>query len=97
MTIAVAREDEWVSIAQAAEGLGVHPRTLRRYIKDGRLSVLRLSAQVVRIRPEEIAQFTEENIKIVTGTGVCYVPRVPEPSSVPTGTIRRSKVRPPRR
>lgn len=85
MTTAVARESTWVSIAQAAEQLGIHPRTLRRYIRDGRLNVLRLSPQVVRIRPEDLLEFRDENIKIETGTGTCYVPRAEEPQVGPTG------------
>jgi excisionase family DNA binding protein len=83
----MTRESSWVSIAQAAEQLGIHPRTLRRYIRDGRLSVLRLSAQVVRIRPEDIADFLESNIRIETGTGTCYVPRAEEPQTGPTGSL----------
>lgn len=85
MTTTATREDAWLSIAQAAEQLGVHPRTLRRYIRDGRLTVLRLSPQVVRIRPEDILQFRDDNIKINTGTGTCYVPRAEEPRRGPTG------------
>lgn len=64
-----------MSIAQAAEQLGIHPRTLRRYIRQGRLTVVRLSPQVVRIKPEDLFQFREENIKVTTGTGTCYVPQ----------------------
>lgn len=75
MTITATPEDTWVSIADAAEQLGVHARTLRRYIKDGKLSVLRLSPQVVRIKPEELERFLDSNIRITTGTGICYVPR----------------------
>lgn len=75
MTTTATREDEWVSIGQAAEQLGVHPRTLRRYIRDQKLTVLRLSPQVVRIRPEDLDKFLDENIRIETGTGTCYVPR----------------------
>lgn len=78
MTTAEAREDSWVSIAQAAEQLGIHPRTLRRYIRQGRLTVLRLTPQVVRIKPEDLFAFREENIKVTTGTGTCYVPHPPE-------------------
>jgi excisionase family DNA binding protein len=87
MSIAATREDTWVSIAQAAEQLGVHPRTLRRYIRDDRLTVLRLSPQVVRIRPEDILRFRDENIKIQTGTGTCYVPRAQSPRRGPTGAL----------
>lgn len=87
MTTAVTRESSWVSIAQAAEQLGIHPRTLRRYIRDGRLTVMRLSAQVVRIRPEDLTAFRDDNIRIETGTGTCYVPRVEEPRSGLTGAV----------
>lgn len=93
MTTAVAPESSWVSIAQAAEQLGIHPRTLRRYIRDGRLTVMRLSAQVVRIRPDDIEDFLDDNIKIETGTGTCYVPRVSEASSGPTGAVPQKQVR----
>lgn len=77
MTTTAIREETWVSIAEAAEQLGVHPRTLRRYIRDGKLTVLRLSPQVVRIRPEDIATFLKGNIRVTTGTGTCYVPDNP--------------------
>lgn len=64
----------WLSINDAAEQLGVHPRTLRRYIRDGKLTALRLSAQIVRIRNDDIDDFLRKNLKVVTGTGTCYVP-----------------------
>lgn len=85
MTTSATREDTWVSIAQAAEQLGVHPRTLRRYIRDERLMVLRLSPQVVRIRPEDIERFVAENMKVETGTGTCYVVRPVDQRRHPTG------------
>lgn len=75
-------EDTWLSIQQAADQLGVHPRTLRRYIRDGKLSVLRLSPQVVRIRTEDIGAFLKENIKVTTGTGTCYVPTPKEQKKI---------------
>ena len=74
-----------MSIAAAAEQLGVHPRTLRRYIRDERLPVLRLSAQVVRIEPEDIERFLADNIRVTTGTGTCYVPRMAGLGQHPTG------------
>lgn len=84
----VAPEDSWVSIAEAAAQLAVHPRTLRRYIKEGRLPVLRLSPQIVRIRPEDISRFRAEHIKLKTGTGTSYVVRErPALTSIPTGAV----------
>lgn len=70
----MANDETWLSISEAAEQLQVHPRTLRRYIRDGKLNVLRLSPQVVRIRAEDIEAFLTDNIKVTTGTGTCYVP-----------------------
>lgn len=61
---------------------------------------MRLSAQVVRITPEALLEFRDENIKIETGTGTCYVPRAEETSGVPTGslpTTRRARPERPHR
>jgi excisionase family DNA binding protein len=74
-TTAVAPEDTWMSIPDAAEKLGVHSRTLRRYIADGRLIALRLSSQIVRITEKDLNEFLKENVLVATGTGNCYVPR----------------------
>lgn len=82
-----APEETWLSIADAADKLGVHPRTLRRYIGDGKLTAHRLSSQIVRIRPEDLDAFLADNIKMVTGTGTCYVPRVVSPKK------RKARVR----
>lgn len=56
------REEMWVSITEAAKQLGVNPRTVRRYIRDGRLPVSRLSTQVVRIRLADIDRFLNANV-----------------------------------
>lgn len=76
--MSTAETDKWMPIAKAAGLLGVHPRTLRRYIRDNRIPVYRLSSQVVLIRPEDIETFNDLNIRVVTGTGTCYVPRPPD-------------------
>lgn len=55
-------EDRWLSIAEAAAVIGVHPRTLRRYIKDGKLRVSRVSSQVVRISRNDIDDFLRANV-----------------------------------
>lgn len=75
MSKTAAPEETWLSIAEAAEKLGVHPRTLRRYIGDGKLEAQRLSSQIVRILDADLNEFLEENVKVTTGTGTCYVPR----------------------
>lgn len=71
----VAPESTWRSIKETADLLGVHPRTLRRYIREGKLDVMRLSAQIVRITTEAIDAFQDAHVKVETGTGTAYVPR----------------------
>lgn len=71
----------WLSINDAAQHLGVHPRTLRRYIRDGKLNAMRLSHQIVRIRPTDMDTFLKQNVKVLTGTGTCYVPMPERPAS----------------
>ena len=85
----VTQQDAWVSIAAAAEKLGIHPRTLRRYIRQGRVEVMRLSPQVVRITPEELVRFQDESLKIDTGTGTCYVPKPPSQADEPAASTAR--------
>jgi excisionase family DNA binding protein len=74
----MATDETGLPIAVAAETLGIHPRTLRRYIGDGRIHAVRYTTQVVRILQSEIDAFLEHNIRIDTGTGTCYVPRPAE-------------------
>lgn len=82
----MAAEETGLPIAAAAEMLGIHPRTLRRYISDGRLRAIRYTTQVVRIQRDEIEAFLEGNIRVETGTGTCYVPRQPD---APAPTTKR--------
>jgi excisionase family DNA binding protein len=44
----------WLTIAQAAEHIGVAPSTVRAMVKDGRLTAHRLGPRVVRLSSEEI-------------------------------------------
>ena len=94
MDAAVTDTDTWMPIAKAAARLGVHPRTLRRYIRDGRIPVYRLSSQVVLIRPEDLDIFTDANISVTTGTGTCYVPR-PDAQRHPTRVRKLPTAAPP--
>lgn len=55
---------DWLSIAEAADVIGVNPRTVRRYIKDGKLPVSRVSTQVVRIRRADIDTFLESMMAV---------------------------------
>lgn len=62
MERAVDRENEWLSIQEAAEELGVNPRTVRRYIRLERLPVSRISNKVVRIRLADLDRLMEANV-----------------------------------
>lgn len=62
MEITTDRENKWLSIQEAAEELGVNPRTVRRYIRLGRLDVSRISNKVVRIRLADIDRFMETGV-----------------------------------
>jgi excisionase family DNA binding protein len=44
----------YVSIADAADYLGVTTRTIRQMISDGRLRGYRSGSRLVRLRPDEI-------------------------------------------
>lgn len=82
MDSTATREEIWVSIAEAANQLGVHPRTVRRYIRDSKLPVSRISTQVVRIRLADIDRFLNDNVA------------KPKPRGVPVGKTKLHAVRP---
>lgn len=42
------------TIAEAAERIGVHPKTLRRRIAEGKLPAYRLGHQIVRLNPADV-------------------------------------------
>lgn len=63
MKYTVDRENKWLSIQEAADELGVHPRTVRRYIRLERLPVSRISNKVVRIRLADLDRLMEANVK----------------------------------
>ncbi len=50
-----------VSIAQAAEELSVCPKTVRRYIAQGRLEAVRIGTRTIRIRANSIDQLASSN------------------------------------
>lgn len=78
MSTAVASEDTGLTITDAAKRLSIHPRTLRRYIREGRLAVTRYTSQIVRVPTDELDRFLADNICIPTGTGIAYVQRPEE-------------------
>lgn len=45
---------QYETIAEAAARLGIHPKTLRRRIAEGRLPAYRLGHQIVRLDPAEV-------------------------------------------
>ena len=49
--------DELLSVEQVAERLGLHVRTVRNYVRDGRLKAVRIGKQY-RITAEDLAAFT---------------------------------------
>lgn len=63
-----------LTIEEAAAVLGVNPRTLRRYIRDGRVPAYAFSSQVVRLELGDLEKFMAESLRVETGTGTCYVP-----------------------
>jgi excisionase family DNA binding protein len=50
-------EQRWHSVEQVAEQLGLHVRTVRGYIRDGRLPAVRIGKQY-RIAPADLDAFT---------------------------------------
>lgn len=50
------------TIAQAAEFLNVHPRTVRRYIQQGRLRAVRIGPRLLRVDRQSL-------IKLANPTG----------------------------
>ena len=48
---------DWLSVEEVAERLGLHVRTVRGYIRDGRLKAVRIGKQY-RIAPADLDAFT---------------------------------------
>lgn len=57
------------SVEQVAERLGLHVRTVRNYIRDGRLKAVRIGKQY-RIAPEDVAALTGGAIAPLVGDDV---------------------------
>ena len=45
-----------VTIKTAAELINVHPNTIRNYIRDGRLSFVRVGPKLIRIRLDDLME-----------------------------------------
>jgi excisionase family DNA binding protein len=55
-------EDELLTVNQVAERLKLHPETIRRWIREGRLHAIKLVGRDragFRIRESEVARLTE--------------------------------------
>ncbi len=71
------RENTWLSIQEAADALGVNPRTIRRYIRSGRLNPSRLSNKVVRIRLADLDRLLEGGVGAKPAAKSAPVPAKP--------------------
>jgi excisionase family DNA binding protein len=56
-------EIDLIPLKKVREILGVTRMTLYRYVKDGKLSVVRLSQRKVCVRREELERFVRESEK----------------------------------
>lgn len=50
-----------LTIPQAAELLGVHPNSIRNWIKDGLIKTTRLGHKLIRIDQNELKRFVGES------------------------------------
>ncbi len=57
---------EWLNTNETAKRLGITPRTLYRFIDDGRIPAYRFG-RVIRLKESEVADFIERS-RIVPGT-----------------------------
>ncbi len=57
---------EWLNTKESARRLGITPRTLYRFIDDGKIPAYRLG-RVIRLKESEVADFIERS-RIVPGT-----------------------------
>ena len=57
---------EWLNTNETAKRLGITPRTLYRFIDDGKIPAYRF-VRVIRLKESEVAEFIESS-RIVPGT-----------------------------
>jgi len=57
----VSKKSKLITVAEAAERLQVHPKTVLRYARDGKLEVLKLSRRKILIRSDELDRFIESS------------------------------------
>jgi excisionase family DNA binding protein len=49
----------WLTVKEGADYLRVHPQTLRRWIKAGKVRVYRINRRIIRFRKEDLDSFIE--------------------------------------
>lgn len=55
----MAEKPEWMTVEQIAKELGVHPDTIREYIRDGSLVAVQLK-RTYRVRREDYEEFLRQ-------------------------------------
>jgi len=65
---------DWYSVTEAAEHLGVSPKTIRRHIDSGQLPAYRVGGKVIRIHRKDLALLlTPHESTTSTSIGVIFV------------------------
>ena len=52
--------EELLTVDQVAAELQLHPDTIRRFIREGKLKGVRISATVVRVKRSELDKFIQD-------------------------------------
>lgn len=73
---------QWLSLGQAAETLGVHPTTLRRWADQGDIRCMRTPGGHRRFRERDLRQFLDAQTEASPG---------PEPDQLPRRIVRRTR------
>jgi excisionase family DNA binding protein len=57
------KEVQWLTVAQVADRLAVHPKTVYEWIRAGELAATKFGPQTIRVRVSEVERFEEEGIE----------------------------------
>jgi excisionase family DNA binding protein len=52
--------EELLTVDQVAAELQMHPDSIRRYIREGKLNAVRISSTVVRVKRSELDKFIQD-------------------------------------
>lgn len=63
MTTSLTTGDEWLTLTEAAERLGIHPTTLRRWANQGKIPVMVTPGGHRRFRVADVEAFTQAQIQ----------------------------------